>query len=104
MTSVVALAVYVAILSSTGIVVVVTATGLNRTPFCLMPSLAVVVLVWLAYPPAQQLSPIVSLVFWALVTLAMYHFPTPSSDASTTGSPSPTDDELLEQFFKETHT
>lgn len=103
MTASIALAVLAAILCSTIIVIVVTTTGLNRTPFCLIPSLAVVVLIWLAYPPAQQLPPIVSIVFWALMTFALYHFPLPSADGATEESAAPSDDELLENFFKETH-
>ena len=98
------LAVGAAILLSAAVVIVVTATGLHRTPFCIVSSLWIVVLVWMAYPPAQQLPPIVSIVFWALITVALYHFPTPPSAASTPRSPSPTDDDLLETFFKETHT
>jgi hypothetical protein len=104
MTPAVALAVCAAMLSSTVIVVVVTSTGLQRTPFCIMPSLGIVVLVWMAYPPAQQLPPIISIVVWALITLALYHFPISQSQTPTAGSPSPTDDDLLDTFFKETHT
>jgi hypothetical protein len=98
------LAVCAAILLSAAVVVAVTATGLQRTPFCIVPSLGVVVLVWMAYPPAQQLPPIVSIVFWALITLALYHFPLSQPQAPTAGSSAPTDDDLLETFFKETHT
>lgn len=94
-------AVCIAILLSAVILVVVVETGLNRTVFSIIPSLGVVVFIWMAYPPAQQLPPIVSIVFWALITLVMYHFPlsvpdTPPIDAAAT------DDDLLEQFFKET--
>jgi hypothetical protein len=98
------LAVCAAILLSAAIVVTTTATGLYHTPFCLMPSLGVVVLIWIAYPPAQQLPPIVSIVFWALITLVMYHFPTPLVDVPTIEAQSLTDDDLLDQFFKETST
>src|SRR5215212_8908446 len=96
-----AVALFAAILLCTGIMIVVTATGLHRTSFCLIPSLGVLVLIWMAYPPAQALPPIVSILFWALITFVMYHFPTteetPTDDTTT-------EDDLLEQFFKETHT
>lgn len=89
-----------AILLSTGIMIVVTATGLNRTSFCLIPSLGELVLIWMAYPPAQALPPIVSILFWGLITYVMYHFPTsaPSMDDARTK------DDLLDTFFKETHS
>ena len=95
-----AVALLAAIPLCTGIMIAVTATGLNRTSFCLIPSLGVLVLLWMAYPPAQALPPIVSILFWALITYVMYHFPTsatPTDDAAT-------EEDLLEQFFKETHT
>ncbi len=98
-----AVALFAAILLCTGIMIAVTATGLHRTSFCLIPSLGVVVLIWMAYPPAQALPPIVSILFWTLITFVMYHFPTSPSDAATTESASPSDDDLLEIFFKETH-
>ena len=97
------LTVCVAILLSTGIMIAVTATGLHRTAFCLIPSLGVLVLIWMAYPPAQTLPPIVSILFWALITYGMYHFPT-SPAAPTDDAAASTEDDLLEQFFKETHT
>jgi hypothetical protein len=56
------LTVYVAILVSAAIIIVVTATGMQRTPFWLIPSLRIIVVVWMAYPPAQQLPPMVSIV------------------------------------------
>ena len=97
------LTVCVAILLSTGIMIAVTATGLHRTAFCLIPSLGVLVLIWMAYPPAQALPPIVSLLCWALITYVMYHFPaasaTPMHDTELL-----TEEDLLEQFFKETHS
>ena len=92
-----------AVLLSTGIMIVVTATGLNRTSFCLIPSLGVLVLIWMAYPPAQALPPIVSILCWALITYVMYHFPaasaTPMHDTELLA-----EEDLLEQFFKETHS
>lgn len=95
------LAVCVVILLSAAIIVVVTNTGLQHTPFCFVPSLGIVVLIWMAYPPAQQLSPVVSILVWTLLTAVLYHFPAPQSHASTDGSPPATDDDLLEQFFQE---
>lgn len=93
------LAVCAAMLLSAAVIIVVTATGLQRTPFCPIPSLGIVVLVWLAYPPAQQLPPMVSIIGWLLLTLALYHFPqTPTPQMDTELS---TDDDPLEQFFKE---
>src|SRR5215212_2001480 len=95
-----AVALLAAIPLCTGIMIAVTATGLNRTSFCLIPSLGVLVLLWMAYPPAQALPPSVSILFWALITYVMYHFPTtttPTDDAAT-------EDDLLDTFFKETHT
>ncbi len=97
------LAVCIAILLSDVVIIAVTTTGLHHTPFCLIPSLGVLVLIWMAYPPAQTLPPIVSILFWALITYGMYHFPT-SPAAPTDDSASSTDDDLLDQFFKETHT
>ena len=95
-----AVALFAAILLCAGIMIVVTATGLHRTSFCLIPSLGVLVLIWMAYPPAQALPPIVSILFWALITYVMYHFPmspTPTDDAAT-------EDDLLDAFFKGMHS
>src|SRR5215212_1353381 len=96
-----AVALLAAIPLCTGIMIAVTATGLNRTSFCLFPSLGVLVLLWMAYPPAQALPPIVSILFWALITYMMYHFPT-SSTMPTNDTELPTKDDLLDTFFKET--
>src|ERR671926_145720 len=62
----------VAIFLSVAIVVVMVETGLNRTVFAIIPSLAIVVFVWMAYPPAQQLPPLVSVAFWGLITYVLY--------------------------------
>ena len=95
-----AVALFAAILLCAGIMIVVMATGLHRTSFCLIPSLGVLVLIWMAYPPAQALPPIVSILCWALITYVMYHFPT----SNTPTNDDATEDDLLETFFKETHS
>src|SRR3954469_3126821 len=48
-----------AIILSSIVIVATTSTGLQRTPFCILPSLGITVMIWMAYPPAQQLSPII---------------------------------------------
>lgn len=98
------LTVGIAILSSVVIVRVMVETGLNRTVFSIMPSLAIVVLVWMAYPPAQQLPPIVSIAFWGLITYVLYHFPPSPADADSMEADPMSEADVLDQFFKETPT
>lgn len=98
MTSVIPLYVFAAIIFSTVLVVAVTSTGLHRTPLCVLPSFGITSMVWMAYPPAQQLSPIVGFLFWVVISWSIYYFPQPQKDHM----PSNTDDDLLDRFFKET--
>ena len=93
------LAVFAAILLSTIVVVAVTSTGLHRTPVCALAGLGVTLMIWEAYPPAQQLSHIFGFLFWVLITLLIYFFPEPEAASSVAQ-----DEELLNQFFEETHT
>jgi len=92
------LAVLVAIIFSTVVVVAVTATGLQRTPLCVLAGLGIAMMIWMAYPPAQQSSPVVGFLFWTLMTLLIYFFPEPEATSQTAQ-----DEELLDQFFEETN-
>jgi hypothetical protein len=102
MTAAIPLYVLVAIILSSIVMVVTTETGLHRSPFCILPSLGITAMIWMAYPPAQQLSVFVGFLFWAMISLVMYYFPEPSTRSTTRQAPSTHDDELLDTFFKET--
>ncbi len=104
MTAVTPLYVFAAIILSTIVVVTTTATGLHRTPFCILPSLGITLMLWMAYPPAQQLSTFVGFLFWVMISLLIYYFPSPSNESFTNSTPSTSDDDLLERFFKETRS
>ena len=91
MTAATPLYVLVAILLSSIVMIVTTETGLHRSPVCILPSLGITVMIWMAYPPAQALPPIVSILFWGLITYVMYHFPT----GSTTSEEDALEDALL---------
>jgi hypothetical protein len=102
MTSAIPLYVCAAIILSTIVVVAVTSTGLHHTPFCVLPSLGITLMSWMAYPPAQQLSPIVGLLFWVVISLLIYYFPQSQQRSETSHLPLRRDDDLLDKFFKET--
>lgn len=101
MTAATPLYVFMAILLSSTVMIATTETGLHRTPFCVLPSLGITIMIWMAYPPAQQLSAFVGFLFWAIISLVMYYFPEPLARSTTSQAPSTRDDELLDTFFKE---
>jgi hypothetical protein len=86
----------VALLLSLVVMIVTIETGLQRTPMCVLTGLAIAMMLWMAYPPAQQLPHAVGFLFWVCLSAAIYAFP-PSDVAQS----APSDDELLEQFFEE---
>jgi hypothetical protein len=92
------LAVFAAIIFSTMVVVAVTTTGLQRTPLCALAGLGIAMMLWDAYPPARQLSPVVGFLFWVLMTLLIYYFPEPAATRAADQ-----DEELLDRFFEETN-
>ncbi len=102
MASVIPLYVFVAIIFSTMLVVAITSTGLHRTPLCVLPSFGITSMVWMAYPPAQQLSPMVAFFFWVVISILIYYFPVPTNGLGPSHTPSHHDDDLLDRFFKET--
>jgi hypothetical protein len=101
MTAATPLYVLVAILLSSIVMIVTIETGLHRSPVCILPSLGITVMIWMAYPPAQQLSRLVGFLFWTLISLVMYYFPEPPARPTTSDMPSTPDDDLLDAFFKE---
>ena len=104
MTAATPLYVFAAIILSSSVMIVTTETGIHRTPFCVLPSLAITLMLWMAYPPAQQLPVFVGFLFWVGISLLIYYFPAPPSRSSTNTTPSTSDDELLDSFFKETRS
>ncbi len=92
-----------AIMLSALIIIVTTATNLHRTPLCGVVGMGVTIMVWSAYPPAQQLSPIGGILFWVLISLMIYPFPEPTTPVPPLDTASLSDDDLLDQFFKETN-
>ena len=93
------LAIFSAIILSTVVVVAVTSTGLHRTPVCALAGLGVAIMIWMAYPPAQQLSHFVGFLFWVVMTLLIYFFPEPEVTSAAAQ-----EEELLDRFFEERHT
>lgn len=91
------LMVLLAIVLSTTIVIVVVETNLHRTPMCALTGLGIVMMLWMAYPPAQQLPHVIGVLFWFLMSLTIYFFPT----GEVTRPAAQNDDELLDQFFEE---
>ena len=91
----------VVIILSVGIVTVMISTGLHRTVLCGVAGMAIVILVWSAYPAAQQLPHVFGFLYWILISLAIYHFPALMDLTPSTDSPSTDDDDLLDRFFKE---
>lgn len=102
MTAATPLYVFAAIILSTMVVVTTTETGLHHSPFCVLPSLGITVMLWMAYPPAQQLPAFVGFLFWVMIALLLYYFPDPPTQTTTSHVPSQSDDDLLDTFFKET--
>ena len=101
MTAATPLSVLVAIILSSSVMIVTTETCLHRTPFCVLPSLGITIMIWMVYPPAQQLSALVGFLFWTLISLTLYYFPTSPSRSTTSDTSSTPDDDLLDAFFKE---
>lgn len=94
-----AVMVLLAILLSTTVVIVVIETGLQRTPMCALAGLGIAMMLWMAYPPAQQLPHVVGFLFWLMISGSIYFFPT----TDTARPAAQEDDELLDQFFEEIH-
>lgn len=95
--------VVIAIMLSALIIIVTTATHLHRTPLCGVVGMGVTIMVWSAYPPAQQLSPMAGILFWMFISLMIYRFPDSTTPAPPLDPASLSDDDLLDQFFKETN-
>ena len=101
MTAATPLYVFAAIILSSSVMIVTTETRLHHSPFCVLPSLAITVMIWMAYSPAQQLPAFVGFLFWVVISLLIYYFPEPSNQSVANTTPSTQDDELLDRFFKE---